>query len=920
MAKINYNERSWAIDVISEINLILQNKGWHFMSAGGESTIVNDKSSLFPDVLIFKDKSKDVILQGWELKMPDTQINDAELIGNAVKKAKILQRESFILWNVKSAVLYTKQGEIFKIFKSWNDININARVEVKQKESLWKGLLTIILQDLNNFFELGVISDDVLVDILAVDAVIDVVLENISSTATNLKNVTKRQSKLDAEINKWWLSSATEYGFNPTSETDKKSKFNTLSKVILTDWVFKIIFANVIKRHFNEARAIEKIKDGTTIDHAGTIIRTISEHCNFWNIFSSNLAIEYISSNAWSQIVQLNQFLSSINLEEIEIGILHRLLESSIASAKRKVAGQFATPKKLAELLTRLTIENKEGIVIDPCCGTGTIINQAYLLKEEYEIDQDTIVNSVWASDKHSFPIQLSTLTMTKPNTIGKVLNIFRADVIDLKIGTPIEFKDPNNGNIIEKTFPCVDYVVSNLPFIKSKEIRVLNPNITLINQSIKDKTKSNVELSGKSDIFAFIPFYLHSILSEKGKIGLVLSNAWLGTDYGELFLQLVQSYFDIEIVVISAKGKWFNNADVVTTLFIASKRDPETVLDLQRKIFFCTLMEKIDSIDDIKQLSESILLCEDSENVVTQTYSINQIKQLEAIGIPWCGYFSDLSWLNTVSNKLVNCNQIFNFTRGERRGWNALFYPASGHNIEADYIKPVLKNLKGAPGLFCTADKEAFCCSKSISELEELNHTGALNWINSFKNQNNKTGVPLIKTLSKANMYWYEMKTYNMADFVANINYDKSLFIASFSNRSFIDQRMIGLSIKPEYQQENKKLLLALLNSTLSMFFIESYGFGRGLGALDLRETKFERDFKVLNPKVLSDKQKSNILAAFESIAQRNRFPLEQELEQVDRIYFEGLLFDYFGISDCYNSVKKSLKHLYKIRFSVKD
>lgn len=920
MAKINYNERSWAIDVISEINLILQNKGWHFMSAGGESTIINDKSSLFPDVLIFKDKSKDIILQGWELKMPDTQINDAELIGNAVKKAKILQRESFILWNVKSAVFYTKQGETFKIYKSWNDININTRVEVKLNETLWKDLLNSILEDLNNFFESGVITDDVLVDILSVDAVIDVVLENISSTATNLKNITRRRSILDAEINKWWLSSASEYGFNPTSETDKQYKFNTLSKVILTDWVFKIIFANVIKRHFNNARAIENIKKGTTLENARAIIQTISDHCNFWNIFGSNLAIEYISSNAWSQIVQLNQFLSSINLEEIEIGILHRLLESSIASAKRKVAGQFATPNNLAELLTRLTIENKEGIVIDPCCGTGTIINQAYLLKEEYGIDQDAIINSVWASDKHSFPIQLSTLTMTKPNTIGKVLNIFRADVIDLKIGTPIKFKDPNNGNIIEKIFPCVDFVVSNLPFIKSKEIKVLNPRISSINQSIKNRTKSKIELSGKSDIFAFIPFYLHTILSENGKIGLVLSNAWLGTDYGELFLQLVQNYFDIEIVVISAKGKWFNNAEVVTTLFIASKRDPATGFDLQRKISFCTLMEKIDSIDDIKQLSDTILLCEDSENVVTQTYSINQIKQLEAIGIPWCGYFSDLSWLNTVSDKLIDCNKLFKFTRGERRGWNALFYPGPGHYIESDYIKPILKNLRGTPGLFCTTNKEAFCCSKSIKELQNLKHTGALSWIKSFESQNNETGVPLTKSLSKANMYWYEMKTDNMADFVANINYDRSLFIASFSNRSFIDQRMIGLSLKPEYQQLDKMLLLALLNSILSMFFIESYGFGRGLGALDLRETKFERDFKVLNPNFLNNSQKSKILAAFKPISQRNRFPLEQELEQADRINFESLLFKYYGISDYYSSVKKSLKHLYKIRFSVKD
>jgi putative flippase GtrA len=42
MAKVRYNERSWAIDVISEINIYLTNKSWHFKSAGGESTIQNE--------------------------------------------------------------------------------------------------------------------------------------------------------------------------------------------------------------------------------------------------------------------------------------------------------------------------------------------------------------------------------------------------------------------------------------------------------------------------------------------------------------------------------------------------------------------------------------------------------------------------------------------------------------------------------------------------------------------------------------------------------------------------------------------------------------------------------------------------------------------------------------------------------------
>lgn len=920
MAKVTYNERSWAIDVISEISLYLSNKSWHFKSAGGESTISNEKSSLFPDVLIFKDQTRNIILQGWELKMPDTAINNPELISNAIKKAKILQRDSFILWNVKSAVLYSKQEDSFSILKTWTDIDISRRADVKPKETLWKSLLHTILSDLNRYFESGIISDQVSTDILGVDAIIDVILENIPSTAESIRENLTRNSRLEAQINSWWLSSASEYGFNPTLPREASNKLPTLSKVILTDWVFKVIFANVLKRHFNEAKVIESINNKTSIDQAKGIIASISEHCNFWNIFSNNLAIEFISISAWKQIIQLNQFLSSINIEGIEIEILHDLLQSSIVSAKRKVAGQFATPKKLADLLVRLSIENKEGIVIDPCCGTGTIINQTYLLKEEYNINQDKIVESIWSSDKHSFPIQLSTLTLAKPNNIGKVLNIFRADVIDLELGENITFKDPNNGNNIIKQLPTIDYVVSNLPFIKNKEIKILNPDITEINNYIREQAGTDTILSGKSDVFAYIPFYLHKLLSENGKIGLILSNAWLGTDYGEIFVELLQKFYNIETVVISGKGKWFNNADVVTTILIGTKRSPNSPIDENRVISFCTLEEHINEISDIKQLSENILLNITNELVSIQKYTVHDITNWETIGVPWCGYFANLKWLTEVSEKLINCNQIFNFTRGERRGWNALFYPARGNNIEPEYIKPVLKNLRGTSGLYCSADAEAFCCSRSIDELEQLNHRGALQWIKSFENQDNEIGIPLYLSLRKANMFWYEMKTENMADFVANVNYDKSLFIATFDKRSFIDQRMIGLSIKQQYQNEDRVLLLALLNSVLSLFFIESFGFGRGLGALDLRATKFERDFKILNFTLLTDEKKQNIINAFQPIAERSRFPLEQEIKREDRVYFETVLLEAFGIAEHFEAIKSSLIHLYNIRFAVKE
>lgn len=917
MAKVTYNERSWAIDVISSIEVFLANKSWHFKGAGGESTISNNKKSLFPDVLLFKDLTKDIIVQGWELKMPDTQINDAELISNAIKKAKILKRDSFILWNVKSAVLYIRNGDTFEIHKSWNDININSRLEVKAKEQLWKDLLFEILADLNSFFESGEISEVTSQEILSIDEVIDVVLENTNNTAETLKRNARTTRQLDAEINLWWNSSSNEYGFT-SSQTDHK--LPTLSMVVLTDWVFKIIFAHILKKHFNEAKEIENIDRSTSIIEAMEILTSISEKCNFWNIFSPNLGQQFISEPAWNELTELNLFLSTINIDAIEIEILHQLLQNTVATAKRKVAGQFSTPKKLADLLTRLTIDDKTKIVIDPCCGTGTIIKQAYALKEEYEINSDDILNSIWASDKHSFPVQLSTLSMAKPSNIGKIINIFGSDVIELNEGDIIKFRNPNNGEIVEKNFPKIDYVVSNLPFIKSKEMKVLNPNITEINNWIRDEADTTVTLSGKSDIFAYIPFYLHQFLSENGKVGLILSNAWLGTDYGEIFLELFQKFFKIEFVVISGKGKWFDNADVVTTILVASKKDPKTPTTDVSEISFCTLKEELEEIDDIKTLSDNIIVNTESENLTINRYSLAQISSFEDFGIPWSGYFSNLNWVANVRGNFINTNDIFHFTRGERRGWNPMFYPASGHNIEQEYIKPVLKHLRDTTNLECVSNAEAFCCSRSIEELENLGHYGAIAWINSFENQRNGTNKPLPEVLAKPNMYWYEMSTENMADFVANVNYDRSLFVAKFENRSFIDQRMIGFSVKDEYQQENKNLYLALLNSTVSLFLIESFGFGRGLGALDLRATKFERDFKILNPIILTGDQKLQIVELFRPIMQRNKLPLLQELESADRVTFENTLMEMYGISEYYEPIKDSLKQLYRIRFAVKD
>ncbi|SFT74915.1 N-6 DNA Methylase [Lishizhenia tianjinensis] len=920
MPVVNYNERSWAIDVISHINVYLSNRDKRIKGAGGENTIKNNRSSLFPDVLLFGDKNQGEIIQGWELKMPDTAINDSELISNAILKANILKLDSFVLWNVKSAVLYVRSevdSDDFEILYSWDDIRINNRSEVKDNEQIWKELLDNILETLFSYFESGRIMGRIAAEVLSLTSVIDIILENTDATAQELINGSRSNNILNAQINTWWRSSSNEYPAY-TSE----DKYKVLAKVVLTDWVIKIVFGHIIKNYFDEAKRIDLIDFNTDVSEAIDLLKEITDSCNFWNIFSINIGQENISTTAWNQIIQLNTFLLELNIAGIDVKILHDILQTSINNAKRRIAGQFSTPVKLAELLARITITDKTKSVLDPCCGTGTIIASAAKIKTEVGIVDDEVINTIWASDKYAFPIQLATLSLSKPENFGKILKIFRKDVIELSVGENINFKDPNNGQNVTIPFTRVGYVISNLPFIQQEDIRHLNPDIAQINNWISNQVETDLSLPGRSDIYTYIPFYLYNILEDEGQIGLILSNAWLGTNYGADFIQLLQYFYELKHIVISANGKWFENADVVTTLLIAEKRvHPSTVLSTSA-IGFHRLEESLNSIDDVSAVADDILLKNNSDIVSSVSYTNERILQLKELGLSWSSLFVDLNWILNIQDRFIPVNEIFDIARGERRGWNPMFYPAAGHGIEPDYIRPVLKNLRGAQarGLSCRPNKEAFCCSEDISTLEALNHNGALNWIRSFENLTNTNGRPLTEVLQRTGSRWYEMRAETMADFVANINYDKSLFISRLENRAFVDQRLIRFSLLENKSEAEMILIHALLNSIMSMFFIESLGFGRGLGALDLSKDKIEENFRILSPELLDEESSQAIIDSFQPLLNRERFPLDIELQQEDRVNFERTVFSAFNIEEYMETVTESLTQLFNIRQAVTD
>ena len=90
-------------------------------------------------------------------------------------------------------------------------------------------------------------------------------------------------------------------------------------------------------------------------------------------------------------------------------------------------------------------------------------------------------------------------------------------------------------------------------------------------------------------------------------------------------------------------------------------------------------------------------------------------------------------------------------------------------------------------------------------------------------------------------------------------MNPDDRFFFVKFEEPTFINQRVIGLNRLN--QADDINLIHALLNSILSLFYIEAVGFGRGLGALDVNKKSIDRCY-MLNTSLLSEEQKKEIFS----------------------------------------------------------
>lgn len=258
----------------------------------------------------------------------------------------------------------------------------------------------------------------------------------------------------------------------------------------------------------------------------------------------------------------LGRLLRTLNPEELKkasgdiFGRIYEYFLTQFADQKAHDGGEFFTPISLVSLIANV-LEPKEGIVLDPACGSGGMFVQSAHFVEHLEANPSERL-TFFGLEKNPTTIRLAKMNLAVHGLEG---NIQKAITY---------YEDPHE--LLGKA----DFVLANPPFNvdevdadKVKRDPRLPFGLPGVNKSGKVSNGNYLWIS-----------YFYSYLNEKGRTGFVMSSqaSSAGRDEAKVRQKLIETG-DVDIM-IAIRSNFFYTRTVPCELWFLNRNKPEAYKD----------------------------------------------------------------------------------------------------------------------------------------------------------------------------------------------------------------------------------------------------------------------------------------------------------------------------------------------------
>lgn len=602
-------EREIAGALAEELNKFIQKGGIPFEKA----TVEHRAGRSYPDITIWTNFATGQAFAIWELKRPGLKEDLSKLPG----KAQSLKARYVVVWNFQHGELYKVDQGALRSLKSYPQPLLTSLDEwgIVPKRIDVLNQACGILDDLSRLAQ-GQSLTPFVPDKFFFINTLRQAIHRLHPALQNRLFQAKKDKDIRSRIDAW----AVKQGY-PLSLID-------LDNLLARHWAYslsvRILFYFTVCRYhpgFPNLRSTPGDAQPLTnaLQEAFSKAQSVDWQAVFENSPLDDLGLP---PDIEPILRELLDNFHQYNFGQLKEDVIGQIMEGLIPEEERHALGQYFTREDVIDLIIGFVANKDQAFYLDPTCGSGTFLNRLYSRLRwlsTYRATHSDLLGQLWGVDIAHFPAELATI------------NLFRQDASDFSNFPRIVVRDfftvrPNQTfsfpplritgteyKKIEIQLPDLHGIVGNFPYIRQELIERQNPgykkSIVLViaqewfwkdqdlfkvkgipSQDIEqvrqkspverrdwlkeqvDRGRVDLRLSGQADIYAYLFFHAAAFLEERGRLGIVTSNAWLDVAYGEELKRFFLRHFKIIAIVASWCEPWFEDA-AVNTAFIILER-----------------------------------------------------------------------------------------------------------------------------------------------------------------------------------------------------------------------------------------------------------------------------------------------------------------------------------------------------------
>jgi adenine-specific DNA methylase len=546
--------------------------------------------------------------------------------------------------------------------------------------------------------------------------------------------------------------------------------------------------------------------------------------------------------------------------------------EARTSTSERRRLGQFFTTDDLADLILTFCLRDATDKVLDPSCGDGVFLLRAYQQKRllNHRLSHEALLSTICGVELAELPARVAADRLAADAPSQTSPNVLQTDFFELRAG------DGFPGDF--------DAIVGNPPYTRQEGITQIAPDVAvykdrLINNALYLHGKKIAGLSRRSGLHAY--FFVHGtkFLRLRGRFGFIVANSWLDVEYGRGLQEFFLQNYKIVAIIESKVERWFEQADVNTCIVILERCDDKQERN-ENLVSFASLKKPLSHFTE--NLPRTILDCTDfHEDDELRIYRKKQ-GELSETEWKWGKYIrapkAYFSILEKNRDLLVQLRSVAEVRFGIKTGANEFFYltpqDAERLKIEEEFLQPVIFSLKEVKGYRLDRSKltnRIIVCHKRKAELENTYLLAHIKRGEQARYHERPTCA------SRGAGSWYMLASdwpYAPLIFPAKIGERMPVFL---NNDVYEDKKLYGIT---PFKPADTKLLAALLNSTLSRFFVEfSARQLTGAQAIADIDVSVVESLSIINPERISASQRAHLMVAFDRLCQTKAESLFNEI-----------------------------------------